>query len=288
MRVKKVSVKRKTPKIMIIEFLNYLSAVKGYTDATVEGYRKDMRYFVEYAHTWIKDARWSRLTKKDIQDYVVWMHERNLENTTIRRRLASLRSLFDYAKTSGMVTENPARFVQAPKIAKKLPRTLAVNTLVDTIEDNTIDLKTRCQIALILETGIRLQEMLDLKIEDFNAKDRSIKINGKGQKERIVYYSDFSRNLLNQYASRRSGKLFNDAQREVRFRVFEALKRHNGNGQLSPHAIRHTFATAMLNNGASLSAIQSILGHSSVKTTERYAQIAKPTVKTEYELFKPV
>lgn len=272
---------------MITEFLNYISSVKGYSDNTVVAYGKDLHDFVQYVKDIDTKETWRTITQGMIQSYVVSLHERDLENTTIKRRVAAIRSIYDYFKTQGYISENPARFVQTPKKVKKLPNTISAGAIRDALESTRTPLKTKCMIALMIETGIRLQEMLDLETKDFQAANRSIRILGKGGKERTVYYGDWSRKYLNQYVGYRKGRLFDDEQRDVRREVFETLSKFTQARQLSPHAIRHTFATTMLRNGADIKSIQALLGHESVKTTEIYAQVAGPQVATQYELFAP-
>ena len=272
---------------MIEQFLKYISSVKGYSDNTVVAYGKDLRQFAAWARSIDAGASWSKIKHETIQAYVVELHDAGKENTTIRRHIAAIRSLYDYFKTQGYTTQNPARYVQTPKVTKKIPNDIAVEILTQAVQSPAVDLKTRCQIALIAETGIRLQEMLDLRSEDFNGREQSIHINGKGAKERTVYYGAMSKKLLNEYVGHRPGKLFDDDQRSVRHAVYEALTQFGRARQMSPHAIRHTFATAMLRNGADIKSIQALLGHESVKTTEIYAQVAGRQVATQYSLFGP-
>lgn len=272
---------------MITQFLNYISSVKGYSDNTVVAYGKDLRAFARYALDIDPKMSWSKVTKGFVQAYVIQLHDDGKENTTITRKIASIRSFYDYLKTQGHLQENPARFVQCPKRANKLPNLIETEAIRDVLNDSQTSLKTRCMIALMAETGIRLQEMLDLETKDFMASNRSIRINGKGSKQRTVYYGEWSKYYLNKYVGRRQGRLFDDDQRSVRYEVYESLRKHTEGRQLSPHAIRHTFATTMLQNGADIKSIQALLGHESVKTTEIYAQVAGRQVATQYELFAP-
>lgn len=272
---------------MIKEFQNYLSAVKGYSDNTVVAYGKDLKDFVHYMLT-IKEApTWSTVIAEEVQGYVVDMHDRQLNNTTIKRRVSAIRSLFNYMKVEGLLQQNPARFTQTPKCLKKLPNVIDINSIVDAVTSESNPLKVRCMLALLLETGVRLQELLDLRTEHFNGKEHSIRILGKGGKERMVYYGDLTKELLNRYVGHRQGRIFWEEQRDARRLVFETLRKYSNARQLSPHAIRHTFATCMLNNGADIKAIQDLLGHESVKTTERYAQLTQQATREQYNMFYP-
>lgn len=272
---------------MIKDFQNYLYTVKGYSENTVIAYGKDLKDFATWARDIDPNYTWRMINQATIQAYVVDMHDRQLENTTIKRRVAAIRSLYDYFKTQGWIARNPARFVQTPKKVKKLPNVIGIGAIRNALTASSTPIKTKCMIALMVETGIRVQELLDLQTHDFMAANHSIRILGKGGKERTVYYGPWSRRYLNQYVGTRRGRLFDDDQREVRREVYETLRKYTDARQLSPHAIRHTFATTMLQNGADIKSIQALLGHESVKTTEIYAQVAGQQVATQYEQYAP-
>ena len=268
---------------MITEFLNYLSTIRGYSDNTVIAYERDLRDFVSFASGYT----WRTVTPELVENYVIDLCERELEPATVKRHISSVRAIYRFMISHGMTDNNPAKYISTPKLAKKQPNTVNIDAIREVITDNRIGLKTRCQIALLTETGIRLQEMLDMDTADVNPKQNSIRIMGKGNKERIVYYGETTRNLMNKYLGSRRGKIFSDTQREVRTEVYYALCTHTTGRQLSPHALRHTYATIMLNNGAQLKTVSQLLGHDSVKTTERYAQMSNPTLRAQYINFKP-
>lgn len=272
---------------MIQYFQYYIAHTKGYSDNTVIAYGKDLHAFAAWAKSMNPSATWSTVTQTMIQDYVMFLHGEGKENSTICRKVSAIRSLYNYFRVLGLVKSNPAQFVSSPKKAKLVPHTVEVEAIKKAIGSTHVSLKTKTMLALMMETGIRLQEMLDLQTSDFIKKDREIIIRGKGAKERKVYYGEVSARLLNAYQGTKQGRLFNDEQREVRHAIYEALRPYSQAKQVSPHAIRHTFATTMLNNGAQLTTLQAILGHESVKTTENYAKVANRTVKSEYNIYKP-
>ena len=271
---------------MIQEFVDYLSHNKGYSELTCFEYRKDLERFVK----WLKShriERWSQVTKDTIDLYVHDMSEDGLKPATIKRRVATIRSLYQFAWIKGLTTENPAKYVSSPKMAMQLPKIIPTEELSATITDGTINIHTRAMIAVIAETGLRISEVLNLTMMDVDKTNRSIKVMGKGAKERIVYYGDMSAAYFDYVRVIGSLPIWNMTEREARFKVWEALKGHSNAKQLSPHAIRHSFATTMLNNGAPITTIQALLGHETVKTTERYAKVAQTTVQSNYKQFKP-
>lgn len=273
---------------MIKEFQKYLLKIKGYSENTVTAYGKDLVDFVHYAHASSTTATWRTITEKDVQDYVVAMVGRGLTATTIKRRISAIRGLYDFMKWQGLTTENPARYTQTPKAAKRLPNTIETSAILTAISDAMVPLKTRTQLALLLETGMRLQEMLDTETRDINTEQHSIRVMGKGQKERMVYYGELTAGLLDRYLGNRQGRLFSDNQRTTRYEIHTALAPYTQARQVSPHAIRHTFATQMLNNGADIKAIGELLGHESVQTTERYAHLSQVAIRETYNHYSPI
>lgn len=272
---------------MISDFIQYLIAVKGYSNNTAEAYRQDLTTFVKYAQGIDPHIRWSKITAAFIQSFTIEQHRRGYAIATICRQVSSIRSYYDYARTRGLIDHNPARYVQSPKRPKPLPHTLEKEAITATLIDPKVSQRTKLQIALLSETGIRLQEMLDIQAADIDTQQRQIRVTGKGKKTRIVYYGAWSAKWIEPYLQGRIGTLFTDTQREVRANIFHAMRPHTNRHYISPHILRHTYATEMLNNGASLKAISALLGHESASTTEIYAQIANPKVRAEYQQHAP-
>lgn len=274
---------------MIQDFTQYLINNRGYSVNTATAYDDDLRQFARFLKTIRLDIRWRDVTKADVNRFVATLHEYGRANATIRRKVSAIRTFYDYAKAQGFPCEsNPARFVQMPKLGKQLPKCVEMSAVRKALHSPGTPLKTRCQMALMIETGIRLQELLNTEWQDVDTHARTLKVHGKGNKERTVYYSDTTAYYLGQMPGTKEGKLFpNDDPRGVRREVFYTLKPWSNARQLSPHALRHTFATEMLNNGAKLETVRDLLGHESVKTTERYTHVAQPTLFKEYQQFHP-
>lgn len=269
---------------MIQEFINYLEKNKGYSPSTCSEYQKDLERFV----AWLKAhriERWSQVEKSTMDLYVSDMAEDGLKPATIKRRVSTIRSMFQYAWVQGLQTNNPAKYVSTPKLGEALPKTIAEDDLRMTILDGSININVRGFIAFIAETGCRISEALSVTKADFDLESRSLRIWGKGKKERVVYFGDISAAYVRYARTIGNIPLWTWSQRQARFLVYQALRKHSHAKQLSPHAIRHSFATGLLNNGAPITTVQALLGHKSVETTQRYAKVAEATVANDYNKF---
>lgn len=268
---------------MIKRFLNHLIAIKGYSENTARAYGEDLRAFVHYAKEVDPRITWSKITKGFVESYVYTMHEMELNNSTICRRISSLRSFYKFCISEGMTKTNPAQYVSSPKKAKTLPHVIETGAIIEAIGDKSASLEARGLICLAYETGMRLQEMLNLQYTDTEIENRTITVRGKGNKERIVFHGEKSVQLIDMLHGKNGNQLFGELeQREARKLVYDVLRKYSHARQLSPHAIRHTYATEMLNNGASIKAVSELLGHESVKTTEIYAHLSQPTLFDTY------
>lgn len=266
---------------MITTFSNYLRYNRGLSENTITAYEEGLHNFVNYTRSQGLDLRWSTVTKEIIDEYVRHMVMAEYKPATIKQHISSLRTFYKTCMAIGAIDHNPARYVSTPKLADSLPKTIELDAIRKALESNGTDEQAKAAIAIIFETGIRLQELLDMKREDINAQTKSIRIHGKGKKERTVYYGE----LTIKYG--RKWRPEQHTQREVRHLVFMALKPVSNAPQLSPHAIRHTFATEMLNRGMRTEAIQKLLGHEHLETTEIYAKLGNSQTRQLYEQYAP-
>lgn len=272
-------------KSVIESFVEYMTKNRGLSELTGKEYRKDLRDIQTWMVTHAKVERWSTVTKDLIDDYVSDLVSEGLKPATIKRRISCLRSFYQWAWVQGLQKENPAKYVSTPKLSHLVPKTLPTEVIQATISDATIPQQTRAMVAVLAETGVRISELLDMRLTDVDVEHRRIVVRGKGDKERSVYYGVMTAGVVANAKAVGAGRLFPLCDRDARYRIHSALRRHTTSPKASSHIIRHTWATEMLNAGASLSTIQALLGHSSVKTTERYAKVAGVTVATEYNKY---
>lgn len=266
---------------MITTFENYLRYNRGLSENTVKAYGEALRDFAQFINDYHRGTRWSTVTKPMIDEYVVNMVGEEYQSSTIKQHISALRTFYKTCLALGQEINNPARFVSTPKLHEELPKTIEVEAIKASLEADTTPAAAKAAIAIIFETGIRLQELLDLRKEDIDTKTQSIRITGKGRKQRTVYYGE----LTKKYGRCWRGE--QHTQRGVRHLVYEALKPYSEARQLSPHALRHTYACQLLNNGMRIEAISKLLGHEHLETTEVYAKMSNSQTKNLYLQFAP-
>lgn len=265
---------------MINEYLTYLKDNRNLSDNTIEGYNNDLRQFVKYAAA--QGLRWSTIRKQHIEDFLAQLKRSDIAPTSINRKLSSIRGLMTWANHNGMIPTNPSRWIRAQKTEEKLPVAANKELLERYLATSPSTYQARivhALISLLMDTGIRIQEAIDLRIEDVNTQQRTIMIHGKGRRERIVYYTELTERHCGLVGNMRPHYLIPISdQRTLRYMIYSELKGAN----IHPHAIRHLFATNLLENGADINVISKLLGHKSVKTTERYAKVSDSTMRTQY------
>lgn len=286
-------------KKIVIDFLEVLQFEKKYSANTTLNYKNDLDDFVTYI-TELGYSKFSDVDYQTIRKYLTYLYDKKYTNKTISRHISSLRSLFKYLLKEGKIKNNPMTLVSNPKVEKKLPKFVPYKELEQILNvfdsDNPIDSRNTLILELLYSTGIRVGELINIKIKDIEFTKKEIKILGKGNKERIVLFGSRCYELLNKYLNsfyRKyninnndylllgvKGNKIND--REVRKIVDEAVKRAGVKLNISPHVLRHTFATHMLNEGADLKSVQQLLGHESLSTTTIYTHISNERLRNVY------
>lgn len=260
---------------MLAKFANYLLNIKGYSERTASEYIKDIKGFARWMKAHKKDARWSTLTRADIDAYITYRAEDGIQPATTNRELSSISALYRYFIREGLLTSNPCRFQSRRKQEQRLPSTIPAEDIKQAY-DNAVGL-VKVWLGLLATTGIRISELLALRWEDVDFKCSSLDIMGKGRKERIVYTTPEYLELMRQAYERcpQTGRIFRYEQREARYMIFQALRPYSRAKQLSPHAIRHTYATHLASEGVNVTTIASILGHNQIGTTQKYIDMSQ-------------
>lgn len=279
------------------DFLEYLEYQRGYSSKTIENYNLDIIKYEQFIN--LKKLNYLSIDYVDITDYIEYLNKIGLKSSSISRNLSALRSYYDYLLKKEIVKINPFKLVNGPKREKKLPNYLQYNEYIDILNSCGIDdlgIRNRCLLELLLSSGLRVSELVNIKLNDIDYNNRSIKIFGKGKKERIVYFGEYALNSLNDYLRVRSNILKNKTSdylfvnhlgdnlttRGVRDILDRVLSLSATEKNISPHTFRHSFATMMLNEGASTKVVQELLGHSSMKTTSIYTHLSNDKLRTEY------
>lgn len=266
---------------MINKYIEYLRAIRGYSKNTCESYRKDLTAFAAWVKCYHPDKRWSTISRDDIDDYVMYLESRNLKPSTTNRALSSCSGIYNYFIRQNMLTENPVKFESRRKNPQSLPNTIPLEDLKKAYENADGDIKLI--IGILAESGIRISEMLLIRNMDIDIMNGRIRVLGKGNKERYVYISpELAEEICGAKSNnQRYEPIFKYTQRELRYMLFMHLRKYSTARQLSPHAIRHTFATNLAANGVNISTIAGLLGHNQLATTQRYIDSTKLNYKQE-------
>ena len=278
----------------VYKFLDYLKNNLGYSKMTIISYQKDLDDFFSFVEKY--NINYLNLSKDDIRSYLKLLDERKLKSSSISRRISCLRTFYNYLEDQNMVDGNVFKLIRNPKLDRKLPNYLSYEELriiFDSIDiSDSVGLRNRLLIEMLYATGCRVSEIANIKISDINFNNNSIKIFGKGSKERIVYFGDYARYHLDIYLRKNinnnSKYLFvNENNDKMDITEIEKIIRdivHNLTikSHVTPHTFRHTFATHLLNNGADIKTVQELLGHSSLNTTGIYTHVSNERLKEIY------
>lgn len=288
-------------------FLEYLGAERNYSSATIESYAKDLSMFQEFLEEQNPDSSWTAVEAGDVREWVIYLlDERKMEASSVNRRLSALRSFYKYLRRVGLVSINPMEKVVAPKKKRPLPyfvRESEMDRLLElTAEDRSFKgVRDRLILMMFYETGIRRAELLGMTDASVDLIAKQIKVTGKRNKQRIVPFGKELESEINAYWTAREETLGRQAfptlfvtdegtpmnETQVSKIVKENLSKVTTIKKRSPHVLRHSFATAMLNNHADLTSIQKLLGHESVATTEIYTHVSFEELKSEYKNAHP-
>ena len=283
----------------IDNFLKYLANEKRYPETTINTYQRNLVIFNDYCT--VKKVNYLSINTENIRNFLKYLDSFKYKNNTISQILSSMRHFYSYLVIQNKVAYNPFKAIRNPKKEKKLPNFLQndeLEKIFSTIDINTeIGIRNRLIIELLYATGLRVSELVNIDLVNINLKEQEIKVKGKGNKERIVYFGEYAQMYLNKYLefarpfflkNKSTSKLIlNKDGNPITARGIEniidkivknaALKHH-----ISPHVLRHTFATDLLNNGADLKSVQELLGHASLSTTEIYTHITNERLRTVY------
>jgi len=274
-------------------FLSYLVVDLGRSDNTIKSYEFDLVDFFAFLNKTQIDIK--KVTKDDLQSYLINLYERGLGTTTVARHLSTIRTFYDYLLAMEIITINPCQLIDSPKLPKKLPDVLSIEEVTKLLDSFTLDspneIRNKAMVELLYASGFRVSELLGLKISDLYLSMGFIKAMGKGGKERIVPVGEVATEALEIYLNtarpclekKETKKNFlflnrfgNPMTRQGFWKILKQQAQVAGiNKELSPHKLRHSFATHLVENGADLRMVQEMLGHANIMTTQIYTHISK-------------
>jgi integrase/recombinase XerC len=287
-------------------YIDYLKYEKRYSAHTVLAYSKDLEQFFNYIEDLIDNPSWDHVNSKDVRLWLSDLVELGLSSKTINRKLSTLKSFYKFLNVKAYTDQNPVALLNAPKIPKSLPKFVEerqMNQLLDDIQfnDDFEGQRDKLILSLFYHTGIRLSELIELQLDNVDLKNSKIKVLGKRNKERIIPLHRELLDLIDQYLILRASQLDNTHSsyffltsklRKLYPRLVYNIVNHSINlvstiDQKSPHVLRHSFATHMLNNGADLNAIKELLGHANLAATQVYTHNSFEKLKQAYKLSHP-
>lgn len=273
------------------EYLEYLELEKGLSQNTLDAYRRDLEFFSDSLG--VNDIR--SIDRLMINSYIRTLKEQKYAPTSIIRKVASLRGFFKWASSIGIIGKNPASTLEQPKVPQKLPKVITVKEIEEMLHNNLTPLQ-HVIMELLYSCGLRVSELVNLKLNDIDLASKYIRCFGKGSKERIIPIGETAKNVVKKYFPQReliikkynlntkrllileNGRLI--TRQDIYTFIHAQGKLINKN--ISPHTLRHSFATHLLENGADLRIVQELLGHSDVSTTQLYTHISKKRLKEVY------
>ena len=285
--------------IYISDFLVYLSNDLNYSNNTINSYNNNLTKFNEF----LKNKDILKVNTKDIEKYIKQDH--TLAVTTISNYISSLKTFYNYYVKIGKISTNPCDGIILPKLAKTLPTYLSleeVDNLLNIEINDAYDARNKAILELMYGTGLRISEVISLEFSNIDYDECIVRVMGKGSKERIVPINDIALSSLKTYISNYRPSLVksqinnyiflnNHGNKMTRQGIFKMIKKlatiKNINKEISPHTLRHTFATHLLENGADLRIIQELLGHEDISTTQIYTHLSKEALHNDYNEYFP-
>ena len=281
------------------EFLRYLDLQRGASRHTLRGYATDLAEFRAFlSREGLGDL--ADADARAIRAWLAWLHERKLAKSSIARKLATVRSCFKYLARLGLVDFNPGRQIRSPRLPKRLPSFLPKDESKELLDARTDRsealLRDRALLELLYATGLRVAECCGLDLDDVDRRRGAVRVMGKGGKERVAPVGDAALEALDAWLSVRgegAGPLFTNLRggrlgtRSVHRIVKRRVRDAGIDRRVTPHTLRHTFATHMLGEGADLRLIQELLGHSRLTTTQRYTHVSPEQLMKVYDSAHP-
>lgn len=277
----------------IKDFKNYLKFERNFSDNTLEAYISDLNKLKHFSENELEGTSPSDISYSEIQEYLFHLSKQKISERSQARWISSVKTFFKYLVEDEIRDDNPSALLESPKLGIYLPDNLSfeeINTLINAIDfDSDLGIRNHCILEILYGCGLRVTELINLKISNINFKEKYIKVEGKGDKIRLVPLADYTAEIIKKYMNsvRVFGKINKKSEdililnsrgasmsRVMVFIIIKDLVLKAGiNKKISPHTFRHSFATHLLQNGADLRFIQEMLGHSSITTTEIYTHL---------------
>lgn len=295
----------------IKSFINYLTVEKGFSDNTTAAYDNDLRQLAEFAEQEAAGRSvipsWPDFTRQRMLSYMLNLKERNYAPTTVARKVAAARSFFSFLMAEGVIKTDPTENMSSPAVGKSLPKPISIGQVRDLLEQpnklSTVEAKRdKAMLELLYASGMRISEMVSLNLGDVDTTGGYVRCFGKGHKERLVPIYEQAARSVQSYIDETRPRMTRRKEEVALFlnprgdrltrqgfwqKMKEYARSAGLDSQISPHTLRHSFATHMLSGGADLRAVQELLGHANISTTQVYTHLTSEHVRRTYEKAHP-
>lgn len=286
---------------LVERFLNYLTVEKGLSSNTIDAYKNDINKFKDYLSK--EDKQITNFNRNDLISYINHLKDLGLQTSTLARSISSLRGLCKFMLLDGIIDEDPIENISTPRGWKRIPRVLGVEEVYELLgkpAGEKLSLRDRAILEIIYSSGLRVSEVINIKMADINFDAGFITVTGKGSKERVVPINEMTLQTIKRYINelrpsilrkRNSNVLFlaKGGKPMTRQRVWQLIKRYSRglSINISPHSLRHCFASHLLDGGADLRALQKMLGHTDISTTQIYTKVTPERLKKIHKTYHP-
>lgn len=291
---------------MLDDFYHYLQIERGLAQNTLKSYKRDLQKYHLYLEKVLQKKDLKDVIRNDIVSYLHYLKDEGMSAATISRAISSIKGFHQFLLREQFVKEDPSVHIEAPKKDRKLPRVLSmaeIESLLKISGDDPLSIRNKAMIELLYATGLRVTELVSLELKDLHLMMGFVRCLGKGDKERIVPIGDIAKDALETYLNksrniltkrRRAEKMLfvnhhgRPLSRQGFWKVLKTIAKEAGiKKDITPHMLRHSFATHLLENGADLRAVQEMLGHADISTTQIYTHVTKMRLKDMYDQFHP-
>lgn len=278
---------------IIEQFLNYLQCERGYAPLTLTAYRTDLQQFSIYLQRPVLEA-----TREDLEQYAIYLRQHGIKPRSQARKLAALKSFYGFLLESKELKKDPTESIALPKVAQLLPKTVNQKILNDFLDNlprrEPVEFRDVAMLELLYAAGLRVSELISITVENISFAERFVRVFGKGSKERMVPLSEHAVASVQEYLEQyRDGirtaekELFvsqhgKPLTRQLVWQVLSLYAKRYLPAHISPHALRHSFATHLLENGADLRTVQELLGHANIATTQIYTAVSREHLRASY------
>lgn len=288
------------------DFFHYLQIERGLADNTISSYRRDLTQYVQYVTKEKEITDWNKVTRNEVVAFLYTLKDNGKSAATISRMISTIRAFHQFLIREKVVDTDASLHVETPKLDRLLPDVLTakeIDKLLDVKDSSTLAIRNKAMLELLYATGLRVTELVTLRVTDLHLKMGFVRCFGKGSKERIIPLGDLAKNALETYLETARNELIKKNQTETMlfvnhhgkplsrqgfWKIIKNVAREAGlTKEITPHMLRHSFATHLLENGADLRSVQEMLGHADISTTQIYTHITKTRLKDMYDQFHP-